>query len=87
MVAKGLQTRARLLQLEREQAEIDGRLGDTLAQVSRAEQAIGESDAMILKLRATKHTEIAQSAARHSGADFPAYRAHPGRKRRACAEQ
>ncbi len=61
MVAKGLQTRVRLLQLEREQAEIDGRLGDALAQVSRAEQAIGESQAMILKLESDQQTEIAQS--------------------------
>lgn len=61
MVAKGLQTRVRLLQIEREQAEIDGRLGDTHAQVSRAEQAIGESQAMILKLESDQQTEIAQS--------------------------
>jgi HlyD family secretion protein len=60
MVAKGLQTRARLLQLEREQAEIDGRHGDTLAQISRAEQAIGESEALILQLTSDYNTEIAQ---------------------------
>ena len=61
LVAKGLQTRPRLLQLEREQAEIDGRLGDTLAQISRAEQSLGESQAMILKLESDHYTEIAQS--------------------------
>jgi HlyD family secretion protein len=61
LVAKGLQTHVRLLQLEREQAEIDGRFGDALAQISRAEQAIGESQAMILKLESDQHTEIAQS--------------------------
>ncbi|HST93345.1 MAG TPA: biotin/lipoyl-binding protein, partial [Microvirga sp.] len=44
LVTKGLQTRPRLLQLEREQAEIDGRRGDTLAQVARAEQAVGEAE-------------------------------------------
>jgi HlyD family secretion protein len=60
MVAKGLQTRARLLQLEREQAEIDGRHGDTLAQISRAEQAIGESEAMILQLKSDYNTEVAE---------------------------
>ncbi len=60
MVAKGLQTRARLLQLEREQAEIDGRHGDTLAQISRAEQAIGELEAMILQLKSDYNTEVAQ---------------------------
>ena len=61
MVTKGLQTRARLLQLEREQAEIDGRLGDTLAQVSRAKQAVGESDAMILQLRSDQDNESAET--------------------------
>ena len=43
LVRKGLQTRPRLLQLEREQAEIDGRIGGAQAQISRAEQSIGES--------------------------------------------
>lgn len=61
LVAKRLQTRARLLQLEREQAEIDGRIGDTMSQMSRAGQAIGESRAMILKLESDYQTEIAQS--------------------------
>ena len=60
MVAKGLQTRSRLLQLEREQAEIDGRSGDTLAQVSRARQAIGESDAMILQMRSDQDNKSAE---------------------------
>ncbi len=60
MVTKGLQTRVRLLQLEREQAEINGRLGDTLAQVARAEQAIGELEAMILQLKSDHDTEVAQ---------------------------
>ena len=61
MVKKGLQTRARLLQLQREQAEYDGRIGETLAQVSRAEQAVGESEAMILQLKNDQFTEIAQN--------------------------
>jgi HlyD family secretion protein len=61
LVAKGLQTRPRLLQLEREQAEIDGRIGETLARISEAEQSMGESQAMILKLESDHHTEIAQS--------------------------
>ncbi len=61
LVKKGLHTHTRLLQLEREQAEMDGRLGGTLAQIARAEQAIGESQAMILKLESDQQTEIAQS--------------------------
>jgi HlyD family secretion protein len=61
LVSKGLQTRPRLLQLEREQAEIDGRRGDTLAQIARAEQSIGESEATILKLESDLYSEVAQS--------------------------
>jgi HlyD family secretion protein len=61
MVKKGLQTKQRLLQLEREQAEIDGRIGDTQAQISKAEQAIGESQATILQLASDRNSEIAQS--------------------------
>jgi membrane fusion protein, type I secretion system len=61
LVKKGLQTRARLLQLQREQAEFDGKIGETLAQVSRAEQAVGESEAMILQLKNDQYNEIAQS--------------------------
>jgi HlyD family secretion protein len=61
MVKKGLQTKQRFLQLQREQAEIDGRIGDTGAQISRAEQAIGESQAMILQLESDRNSEIAQS--------------------------
>jgi len=38
----------------------NGRLGDTLAQVARAEQAIGESEAMILQLKSDHDTEVAQ---------------------------
>ncbi len=60
MVSKGLQTRARLLQLEREQAEIDGRVGDTMAQIARAEQSIGEQDAQILQLKSDSDTETAK---------------------------
>ncbi len=60
LVVKGLLTRARQLKIEREQAEFDGRLGDAQAQISRAEQAIGESEARILQLKSDRHTEVAQ---------------------------
>ena len=61
LVDKGLQTRPRLLSLEREMAEIDGRRGETIAQISRAEQAISESRATILKLQSERQNEAAQS--------------------------
>ena len=60
LVAKRLQARQRLSLLEREQAEVDGRIGDTRAQIARAEQSIGESQATILKLESDRQTEIAQ---------------------------
>ena len=61
LVAKGLQTRVRLLRLEREQAEIDGRSGDIQAKISQAQQSIGESQAMIFKLESDNYSGIAQS--------------------------
>lgn len=61
LVAKGLQTRVRLLRLEREQAEIDGRSGDIEAKISQAQQSIGESQAMIFKLESDNYSGIAQS--------------------------
>jgi HlyD family secretion protein len=61
LVDKGLQTRPRLLALEREIAEIDGRRGETVAYISRAEQAIAESRATMLKLRSDRQNEVAQS--------------------------
>jgi HlyD family secretion protein len=61
LVAKGLERRPRLLTLERESAEIDGRQGEIAAQISRAEQVISESHATLLKLESDRHNEIAQS--------------------------
>ncbi|MFK0688215.1 HlyD family type I secretion periplasmic adaptor subunit [Mesorhizobium sp. IMUNJ 23033] len=61
LVAKRLLTRSRLRQLEREQAEIDGRIGEATSQISRAEQAVGESQAMIFKLESDHQSEVAQS--------------------------
>jgi HlyD family secretion protein len=61
MVAKGIERRPRLLALEREQADIDGRHGEATAQIARAEQAIGETQAEILKLSSDLQTEVAQS--------------------------
>ena len=61
LVDKGLQTRPRLLSLEREMAEIDGRRGEVIAQIARAEQAISESRATILKLQSERQNETMQS--------------------------
>jgi HlyD family secretion protein len=61
LVDKGLERRPRLLTLEREMAEIDGRRGELAAQVSRAYQVISESQAMLLKLETDRQNEVAQS--------------------------
>jgi HlyD family secretion protein len=61
LVNKGLERRPRVLTLEREAAEIDGRQGEIVAQISRAEQVISESQATLLKLESDRNNEIAQS--------------------------
>jgi HlyD family secretion protein len=61
LVNKGFERRPRLLSLEREMADIDGRRGETAAQISRAAQVISESQATLLKLQSDRQNEIAQS--------------------------
>jgi len=61
LVDKGLERRPRLLNLQREMADIEGRRGEIVAQISRAEQVIGESQATLLKLESDRQNEIAQS--------------------------
>jgi HlyD family secretion protein len=61
LVSKGLERRPRLLNLQRETADIDGRRGEVAAQISRAEQVISESQATLLKLESDRQNEIAQS--------------------------
>jgi HlyD family secretion protein len=61
LVDKGLERRPRLLSLEREMADIEGRRGEIVAQISRAGQVIGESQATLLKLESDRQNEIAQS--------------------------
>ena len=61
LVNKGLERRPRLLGLEREMADIDGRRGETAAQISRAEQVINESQTALLKVENDRQNEIAQS--------------------------
>ena len=61
LVSKGLERRPRLLTLERETADIEGRRGEINAQISRAEQVISESQTNLLKLENDRQNEIAQS--------------------------
>ena len=61
LVSKGLERRPRLLSLQREMADIEGRRGEIVAQISRAEQVINESQTTLLKLENDRQNEIAQS--------------------------
>lgn len=61
LVQKGLERRPRLLNLEREAADIEGRRGEITAQISRARQVISESRTDRLKLENDRQNEISQS--------------------------
>jgi HlyD family secretion protein len=59
LVAKGLERKPRLLALERDLAEIDGRRGELVAQMARAQQTIAESEVVILKEQNDYQNEVA----------------------------
>ncbi|MBI5263571.1 MAG: HlyD family type I secretion periplasmic adaptor subunit [Bradyrhizobium sp.] len=61
LVNKGLERRPRLLNLQRELADVEGRRGEIAAQISRAKQVINESQATLLKLESDRQNEVAQS--------------------------
>jgi HlyD family secretion protein len=60
LVERGLERRSRLLQLQRDQAEIEGSRGQINAQIERAQQAIAESEVDILSIRYDDAHEIGQ---------------------------
>ncbi len=60
LVTKGLEKKSRLLLLGREQADLNGQLGEVVAQVSRAYQVISESQAYLVKLESDRLNEVAQ---------------------------
>jgi HlyD family secretion protein len=70
LVSKGLERRPRLLSLERETADIEGRRGEINAQISRAEQVISESQTNLLKLENDRQNEIAQALREAQGQIF-----------------
>jgi HlyD family secretion protein len=59
LVSKGLERKPRLLQLERDMAEMDGKIGDTTAQIAKAKQVIAESEVDILSLQNDRQKEVA----------------------------
>jgi len=60
LLASGNTTMARLLALKSRKAEIQGRVGELKAQVSRAKQAISENDLNIINLKNESLNEIAE---------------------------
>jgi HlyD family secretion protein len=61
LVNKGFVPKPRLLALERELVESEGRLGELVAQTARARQTIAESEINILSLQNDVQNEIAQA--------------------------
>jgi HlyD family secretion protein len=59
LVAKGLERKPRLLQLQRDLADIEGRRGDIIAQIAKARQTIAESEVNILTIRNDSQKEVA----------------------------
>lgn len=57
LLDKGQGLRPRLLALKREAAELEGKRGELLAQVARAEQSIGENRLQILNAKNEQHGE------------------------------
>ncbi|HSP25085.1 MAG TPA: HlyD family type I secretion periplasmic adaptor subunit [Saliniramus sp.] len=61
LVDKGLTTKPRLLTLQRELVDVEGRRGEAVAQIARAHQVIAEARANLLNLQSDRHNEVTQS--------------------------
>jgi HlyD family secretion protein len=59
LVDKGLERKPRLLQLQRDHADIEGRRGDLAAQIAKAKQTIAENEVNILNLENDSRKEVA----------------------------
>jgi HlyD family secretion protein len=56
---KGLERKPRLLQLQRDHAEIEGQRGELIAQIAKAQQTIAESEVQILNQQNDNQNEVA----------------------------
>jgi HlyD family type I secretion membrane fusion protein len=63
LVAKGLETKPHLLQLQRTQAQIEGQKASDISAIAKAEQTIGESQMRILALDSDFRDKIADERA------------------------
>lgn len=61
LLGKGFVPKPRVLALEREIVETEGKRGDLMAQIARAQQTIAESEVNIISLENDSQNEIAQS--------------------------
>jgi HlyD family type I secretion membrane fusion protein len=60
LVAKGLERKPRVLSLQRQSAEIEGRRAQNVARIARGHQAVGENELRILDLEAQLLSEAVQ---------------------------
>lgn len=60
LVAKGVERKTKLLDLGQIRADLDGQIGETAAQISRAYQVINEAQANLVKAESDRQNEIAQ---------------------------
>lgn len=61
LVKKGLERKTNFLNLGQQKADLEGQLGETAAQISRAYQVISEAQANLVKIESDRQNEIAQS--------------------------
>ncbi|WP_410000567.1 HlyD family type I secretion periplasmic adaptor subunit [Mesorhizobium sp. SP-1A] len=61
LVAKGVERKTKLLDLGQMKADLDGQIGETAAQISRAYQVISEAQASLVKIESDRQNEIAQN--------------------------
>lgn len=60
LMSRGLERKPHILGLERDLAEMEGKRGDMLAQIARAQQTIAESEVNILSLKNDSQKEVAE---------------------------
>ena len=59
LIAHGLERKPHLLQLQRDLADMEGKRGDTSAQIARAKQTIAEAEVDILSLKNDRQKDVA----------------------------
>jgi HlyD family secretion protein len=57
LLDKGLERRPRILQLQRERADLEGKLGDVGAQIARSSQTLAETELEVLNLRQERESQ------------------------------